>query len=332
MGVAMADSPSGKIKYLLEHLENVQNENVKIHEAMVTLEETNRLLKEENDAVRDVNKQLREMIQKRPPYVPALPAPAPAPLAVHHHPHDVHHPHPHPHDAPHPHDLHPAHYGHPAHHPAGAEWWHHMNAPLPVASAENTADNAEEGEKSKDEDCQAEVALGPHGLPHPHGGHYPPAAMYADPYGYHSHGIPSHASYYQEMLQSHAKMEHDRYLEAREKIVKQAEEAQEELLQREKKLAEKEATHQQYLVEREALLQKSSQAWRRTVVPYNANEYPFRRTRFNQSRSPFAYEQSLLQKHRLDKHIEKYTDELKVLEGHRSKYENELQLLEGSRN
>merc|ERR1712139_353313 len=80
--MSMAESPQKKIAGLLEQREAVQNENVKIHESMITLEETNRLLKEENDAVKDVNKQLREMIQKRPPYVPALPTPAPTPVPV----------------------------------------------------------------------------------------------------------------------------------------------------------------------------------------------------------------------------------------------------------
>lgn len=72
------------------------------------------------------------------------------------------------------------------------------------------------------------------------------------------------------MLQSHAKMEHDRYLEAREAIVtrvcsflhcmhvsqilsRKAEAAQEELLKREAVLAAKEAAHKQHLEEREVL-------------------------------------------------------------------------------
>jgi len=311
MGIhSMADSPSGKIKGLLEQLESVQNENVKIHEAMVTLEETNRLLKEENDAVKDVNQQLREMIQKRPPYVPALPAPAPTPLVHPHHPHAY------------------AHGGYP-------HLYHGVHPQLPGAKVERTV--KEEGEEGDGE----EAAVAPFHPFHPaHGGQYaqggqgglyPAGAMYADPYGYHGHGIPSHASYYQEMLQSHAKMEHDRYLESREKIVKQAEEAQEELLKREAALSEKEAQHQQYLVEREALMNKSKNEWRQTVVPYSANQYPFRRTRFAQSRSPFAYEQSLLQKHRLDQHIDKYKDELSQLEQSRSKYDSELSMLEKSR-
>merc|ERR1712216_497624 len=150
------------------------------HEALISVEETNQLLKDENDAVKDVNKQLRDMISGRQGFVPALPPPAP--------------------------------FGMPA---------------LP---------NPEDGKEPTSAANDSALSR------------YPEAAMYADPYGYHSYGIPSHASYYQEMLQSHAKMEHDRYLEAREKIVKQAEEAQEELLQREAALSEKETTHQQYLV------------------------------------------------------------------------------------
>jgi len=155
--------------------------------------------------------------------------------------------------------------------------------------------------------------------------------MYADPYGYHSYGIPSHASYYQEMLQSHAKMEHDRYLEAREAIVTRAEAAQEELLKREAVLAAKEAAHKQHLEEREALLRKSQKEWRPKVSSYAANQYPFNRSRFQQSRSPFVYEQTLLQKHRLDRSIEAYVDELDQLEVQRSCFEKELQTMVESR-
>jgi len=59
------DSPSKKIKDLVHQLESLQNENVRIHEALVTTTETNCLLKDENDAVKDVNKQLRTMVTVR---------------------------------------------------------------------------------------------------------------------------------------------------------------------------------------------------------------------------------------------------------------------------
>ena len=59
------DSPSKKIKDLVHQLEALQNENVRIHEALVTTTDTNTLLKEENDAVKDVNKQLRTMVTVR---------------------------------------------------------------------------------------------------------------------------------------------------------------------------------------------------------------------------------------------------------------------------
>jgi len=160
---------------------------------------------------------------------------------------------------------------------------------------------------------------------------YPTAAMYTDPYGYHSFGIPSHASYYQEMLQSHAKMEHDRYLEARETIVARAEAAQEELLKREAVLAEKEATHKQHLEDREVLLRKAQKEWRPQVSAYASNQYPFNRSRFQQSRSPFAYEQTLLQKHRLDRSIKAYGDELSQLEMQRNRFEEELHTMVESR-
>lgn len=157
------------------------------------------------------------------------------------------------------------------------------------------------------------------------------ACAYFAPHSSHGHGIPSYGAYYQEMLASHAKMEHDKYLEAREKVVTQSEQAQEELLAREAALAEKEAAYQQHLVEREAMLRKSQQEWRRTVTPYAAQEYPFRRTRFQQSRSPFQFEQTLLQKHRLESHIKAYEDELDQLETQRSRFDSELKTMVDSR-
>merc|ERR1711924_63610 len=167
MGVALPsmDSPGNKIKQLIEQLEAVQNENAQIHEAMLTLEDTNRLLKEENDAVKDVNKQLRHMIQKRPPHIPALPEPMPGfpSMALH---------------GPHP-------------------------AAVAAAAAATNKDGTKDGQ-----DSGAPAPL----LPYAAGG------MYAD-LGYHGYGIPSHAAYYQEMLASHAKMEHDKYIQAREKVI-----------------------------------------------------------------------------------------------------------------
>merc|ERR1711865_417888 len=133
-------------------------------------------------------------------------------------------------------------------------------------------------------------AITSHGAYDPALAPYPSAAMHADPYGYHSYGVPSHV-----------KMEHDRYLEAREMIVARAESAQEELLKREAVLADKESAHKQHLEDREALLKKAQNEWRPEVSAYSSKQYPFHRSRFQESRSPFAMEQTVLQKHRLDR-------------------------------
>lgn len=159
----------------------------------------------------------------------------------------------------------------------------------------------------------------------------PPAALYADPYGYHAAGIPSHAGYYQEMLQSHAKMEHDRYLGAREKIISEAEKAQTKLLEREGELATKEKAHKDFLEEREKMLRKTQNEARRTAQPYDPGAYPFARTRFNNSNSPFAYEQALLQKTRHDSLKKSYEDELSRIDLARSKFDEELGLMESNR-
>jgi len=246
----------------------VQAENARIHEAMVEVEEKNRLLKDENDAVKDVNHQLRNM-QNGDGFVPALPQP----LA----------------------------YQEPGGYPGG------FPGAYPALMNPRGYGLSVDGQPT---DMNV--------VPYLSGG------MYADPYGYHNYGVPSQTLHYQEMLQSHAKMEHDRYLEAREKVIAEAETAQTELLKREEELAKKEAAYNQYLQEREQFLQKAKHEQSKPVSAFATGEYPFSRTRFQESKSPFRYEQTLLQKSRMDDHIKKYTEELALLEAQRSKFDEEL--------
>merc|ERR1711934_1156391 len=103
-----------------------------------------------------------------------------------------------------------------------------------------------------------------------------------------------------------------------------------ELLKREEALAEKERAHKNFIEEREGLLRKSQIEWRPQVSAYARGDYPFVRSRFQQSRakdSKSPLEETLLQKHRLDRSIKAYVNELGQLEKQRNMFDEELNTL-----
>eukprot|EP00656_Telonema_subtile_P053654 TRINITY_DN7826_c0_g1_i4.p1 TRINITY_DN7826_c0_g1~~TRINITY_DN7826_c0_g1_i4.p1 ORF type:complete len:388 (+),score=124.24 TRINITY_DN7826_c0_g1_i4:171-1334(+) len=135
----------------------------------------------------------------------------------------------------------------------------------------------------------------------------------------------SYAKYYQDQLASHSEYEHKKYLEKREEMIAKAEQKQQELLQKEADLTAAEEQHEQFLIERRKLLQESENAHRRDTMNRYPSEYMYGLAhQVPRAGAPVGeLEDTLLNKHRLERYKQSYLEDVLMLEEYHTKYSKE---------